>query len=129
MANYHFYCESTLRGYHAYKHTKLTLGQILICEPEPDNEHDEFAIIVKTKDEDIAGHLPMDISEIVFNFLTDGGDAEAEVIGSRFNAGLGKGLEVPLDLKFIGSKFYVRRLRRELINIYGRKMVTIVALD
>ena len=62
-------------------------------------------------------------------FLNEGREAEAEVIGSRFNAGLGKGLEVPLDIKFIGSRIYDKKLRKTLIEKYGKNTVTVVTLD
>ena len=39
---------------------------------------------------------------------------DAEVIGSRFNVGEGKGLEIPMDYKFYGSYLYLKKLRREL---------------
>ena len=94
----------------------MTLGQFLICEQEPENEYDLFAVVVKTKQKETVGHLPIEISKTVNKFLNEGGEVEAEVIGSRFNARLRKGLEVPLDIKFIGSKLYVEKLRKTLIE-------------
>ena len=129
MADYRLFCESILRGYHAYKNIKITLGQLLICQQEPENEYDQFAVVVKTKQEETVGHLPIEILKRVQKFLNEGGEVEAEVIGSRFNDGLGKGLEVPLDIKFIGWRLYIKKLRKTLIEKYGRNMVTVVALD
>ena len=39
---------------------------------------------------------------------------DAEIIGSMFSVGEGKGLEVPVDYKFYGSYLYLKKLRREL---------------
>lgn len=50
-------------------------------------------------------------------FLSDGGEAEAEVIGCHFNAGAGMGLEVPIDIKFCGTFPYLWNLRKELKSI------------
>ena len=83
---------------------------------------------MKTKREETVGHLPIEISKTVHKFLNEEGEVEAEVIGSRFNAGFRKGLEVPLDIKFIGSRLYVKKLRK-ILEKYGGNMVTVVALD
>ena len=103
MMAFHFYGETSLRGYHVYKDICLTLGEKLFCQEEPDNEYDEFAVVVQTSDE-----------ELVHTFISDGGEAEAEVIGCRFNAGTGMGLEVPIDIKFSGTFPYLRSLRSKL---------------
>ena len=109
-----FYAETSLRGYHVYKDVSLTLGEKLFCQEEPDNEYDEFAVVVQTYHEETVGHLPIQSSELVHTFICDGGEAEAEVIGCRFNAGNGMGLEVPIDIKFSGTFPYLRSLRSKL---------------
>lgn len=58
---FHFYAETSLRGYHAYKAIGLTLGDKLICQEEPDNEYDEFAVVVQTSNDETVGHLPIEI--------------------------------------------------------------------
>ena len=70
---YHFYAEINLCGYHAYINIPLTLGQELLCDIEPQNEHDRFAIMIQTKSEELVGHIPLEISETVYKFLSDGG--------------------------------------------------------
>ena len=114
MMAFHFYGETSLRGYHVYKDICLTLGEKLFCQEEPDNEYDEFAVVVQNSDEETVGHLPIQISKLVHTFISDGGEAEAEVIGCRFNAGTGMGLEVPIDIKFSGTFPYLRSLRSKL---------------
>ena len=99
-----------------HKDICLTLGEKLFCQEEPDNEYDEFAVVVQISDEETVGHLPIQVSKLVHTFVSDGGEAEAEaeVIGCRFNAGTGMGLEVPIDIKFSGTFPYLRSLRSKL---------------
>eukprot|EP00794_Sanderia_malayensis_P013637 gene13637-15063_t len=98
------YVETAMRGYHVYlsKH-KLTLGEILTTDVECDSEaiaKDKYAIkLMCEENEQIVGHIPK----------------YAEVIGKRFNAGQGMGVEVPIELKFSGCKQYVERLRDKLV--------------
>ena len=54
------------------------------------------------------------MSSILSRLLDDYGELEAECIGSRFKAGEGKGLEFPVDYRFIGNKGYLKKLRKEL---------------
>ena len=87
----HFYEEISLRGYHAYTNIPLTLGQKLLCDIEPENEHDPFAVMVQTENEELVGHIPIEISKVLYKFLTDGGEAVAEDIGKRYNKGTNMG--------------------------------------
>lgn len=41
---FHFFAESSVRGYHAYKQHDVFIGEILHCEREKDNPHDVNAI-------------------------------------------------------------------------------------
>ena len=50
---FRFYAEISLRGYHAYTNLPLTLGQKLLCDIEPENEHDPFAVMVQTENEEL----------------------------------------------------------------------------
>ena len=60
-------------------------------------------------------------SKIFCRFLDRGGVIEAEVIGSRYNLGQGKGLEVPIDYKFIANSMksirYLSTARKALTNL------------
>ena len=122
MTNYHFCAQTTLRGYHAYKNIVVTLGEILTCEAEPDNEFDKFAVVAKTDGENIVGYPPVEIAPKIHTVLKDGGEVEAEVIGCQFNKGARKGLEISTDIKCIGSYSYLKTLRKELAKILGKKM-------
>eukprot|EP00794_Sanderia_malayensis_P001567 gene1567-1728_t len=129
MAGYHFYAQTTLRGYHAYKDIVVTLGKIFVCEPEPSDVVDKFAVVVKVDGENIAGHLPIKIALTLHKFLIDSGQGEAEVTGCRFNEGADKGLEIATDITCIGPHLYVKSLRKKLMNIIGKKVVSSIAPD
>ena len=99
-----FYFESSLRGYHAYYRSVPTVvGDIYECKQEPDNKHDMYAVKIVTIAEETLGHVPIEFSKIFSIFLQMGGIIECEVIGSRYNLGKGKGLEVPVDYRFIAT--------------------------
>ena len=79
--------EISLCGYHAYTNIPLTLGQKLLCDIEPENEYDPFAVMVQTENEELVSHIPIEFSKVLYKFLTDGGEAVAEVIGKRYKKG------------------------------------------
>ena len=54
--------------------------------------------------EETLGHMPIEFSKIFSIFLQMGGIIECEVIGSMYNLGKGKGLEVPVDYRFIATR-------------------------
>ena len=49
----------------------------------------------------IVGHVPIELSKVLCNFLKEYGEIETKFIGSRYDAGAGKGLELPADYKLI----------------------------
>ena len=66
--------QSFVRGHHEYCATWTPVaGEELLLRRQPENEHDQFAVAV-LKDEEIAGHVPRDISRIVFFFLSHDGN-------------------------------------------------------
>ena len=46
-----------IRGYHVYKEVWEAVGEALVCEKEPKNASDRYAVAVK-KEGTIIGHLP-----------------------------------------------------------------------
>ena len=69
------FCESTMRGYHAYMNKrKVGIGEIMFCEIECDNKHDDNAVAVKTKDDEIVGHVPEELSSLFYKFLENHGE-------------------------------------------------------
>ena len=103
-----------MRGYHAYyKDVKVSIGEVMFCEVENDNEFDEYAVALKKEDE-LAGHVPIELSKVFTEFLQNYGEIEAECIGVRYNSGEGKGMELPIDYRFIENLAYLKKLRKEL---------------
>eukprot|EP00794_Sanderia_malayensis_P014571 gene14570-16074_t len=96
---FEMFVELSIRGYHAYKKEEVFVGEVMVCEPEEDNEHDKYAVSVQKANGKIVGHVPIEAY----------GEIEAECIGSRYNAGAGKGLELPVDYKLIGTYDYLVR--------------------
>lgn len=112
---YEFYVQASVRGYHAYfVDATVYIGEVMDCEMEPENDHDRYAVAVRNKDEKIVGHVPVELSKIFHKFLSQHGKIEAECIGSRFNAGQGKGLELPVDYRLVGNARYLRKLITKL---------------
>eukprot|EP00112_Aurelia_sp_Birch-Aquarium-sp1_P016954 Seg3886.3 transcript_id=Seg3886.3/GoldUCD/mRNA.D3Y31 product="hypothetical protein" protein_id=Seg3886.3/GoldUCD/D3Y31 len=114
--NFVFFLETVVRGYHAYLSTyKLTLGEILVITPDPDAVmHDKYVMKYTTKEEE--RHIPKHLSRHCFKCIEDGGELDAEVIGKRLNAGNGMGVEVPVELSFVGNKQYLERFRSKMIS-------------
>ena len=91
-----------VRGYHVYKEIwEAAVGEILVCEREPRNAADRYAVAVK-KDGMIIGHLPRKVSRVCSLFLRRGGIIHCKVTGRRrYSGDLPQGgLEVPCTLAF-----------------------------
>ena len=84
------------------------------CDMEPENHHDKYAVAVRNTEEKMVGHVPVELSKIFHKFLSNHGRIEAECIGSRFNAGHGKGLELPVDFRLVGNAHYLRKVVKSL---------------
>ena len=112
---YQVFIEASVRGYHAhFKDATVFIGGVLTCESEPDNAFDKYAVAIKNEAGHMVGHVPKELSKIFNKFLKDYGEIEAECIGNRYNAGQGKGLELPVDFRLLGNKEYLRRLVRKI---------------
>ena len=109
------FVESSVRGYHAYfKYSTVRVGDLMMCEIEEDNSHDKYAVAVKNESGLTVVHIPIEISKIMNKFTRDCGEVEVECIGHRYNAGQGKGLEIPVDYRLIGNLQYLQRVVRRL---------------
>ena len=111
---FEMFVESSIRGYHAYKKEEVFVGEVMVCEPEEDNAHDKYAVSVQKANGKIVGHVPIEVSKVFCQFLKAYGEIEAECIGSRYNAGAGKGLELPVDYKLIGTYGYLVRVKKQI---------------
>ena len=103
---------SNIRGYHVYKDVwEAAIGEVLVCEREPRNAEDRYAVAVK-KDGTIVGHLPRNLSRVCSLFIRRGGMIQCTVTGRRrYSADLPQGgLEIPCFLLFKGSTKEIQKL-------------------
>jgi len=109
-----FSWEMVIRGHHIYKAIWTpVINEILSLSQE---HEDPFAVSV-IKDGDIVGHVPREVSRIVWHFIEHDGIVDCQVSGRRKH---GKGLEVPCIYCFRG-KSMIRKLRTSLSQV-ARKM-------
>ena len=109
------FVESSVQGYHAYfKYSNVSVGELMMCEIEENNEHDKYAVAVKNESGQIVGHVPIEISKIMCKFIRDCGEVEVECIGHRYNVGQGKGLKIPVDYRLLGNQQYLQRVVTKL---------------
>ena len=102
-----------VRGYHVYHHIwAAAVGEELICEREPTNDKDRYAVAV-LKDGSIVGHLPKRISRVCSLFLLRGWSILCTVVGGRrYSSDLVQGgLEIPCTLRFIGKPKEINKLK------------------
>ena len=104
--------ESCVRGYHIYKDIWTSvIGEDLLCEREPFNSVDRYAVAV-LKDDIVVGHIPKNISRIRSMFLARGGAITCTPIGGRrYSAELPQGgLEIPCKFVFNGKQNEVEKV-------------------
>lgn len=108
---------SCVRGYHVYKEIwEAVIRERLVCERQPENQRDRYAVAIKKNDGTIIGHVPRKISKLCSLFLLRGGSIECIVSGRRrYSADLQLGgLEIPCKLVFKASSNEVQKLKRLL---------------
>jgi len=113
-------CEraSCVHGFHVYYTTwHVVNGEELMCEHEPSNGRDRYAVAV-IKDDEIIGHLPRKILRICSLFLLRGGSIKCRVNGSRrYSADLPQGgVEIPCTLLFEAQGNEIKKV----IKLLGR---------
>ena len=110
-----FVVSSCIRGYHVYRTVwTAVLGEEMLCEREPSNVVDRYAVAVKKHGSGvIVGHLPKKISRLCSMFILRGGDIIATVTGRRqYSSDLAQGgLEIPCKLKFCGKAKELLKLK------------------
>ena len=114
-------CErsSSVRGYHVYRTIwDAAIGEDLVCEREPSNEQDKYAVAIK-KDGVIIGHLPRKISHSCSLFLRRGSSISCRVAGPRrYSADLPQGgLEIPCVLRFEGDTKEIIKIKKFVKSI------------
>lgn len=81
---YEIFVESAVRGCHAYfKTSTVCVGELMTCEIEENNDHDKYAVAVKSESCKIVGHVPIELSKLICKFIRDFGEAGVECIGHR----------------------------------------------
>ena len=59
---------SKIKGYHAYR-SGMKFGDRLFCTVEPESKQNDNAIVVKSRNDDIVGHVPETLAKKLFNFM------------------------------------------------------------
>ena len=102
MANESRLCvKSVIRGYHVYKDEWTPdVGDGFDGRIDKDNRFDRYTVAVIVSD-NVVGHVPREISKIVYYFLKNGGEVKGVVTGKRQRSAVHmKGLEVPCIYEF-----------------------------
>ena len=107
---------SVIRGHHIHKHLWTPfVGERLDVEKEHGNKYCSYAVAVVNKESGgIIGRVPLELSQALWNFLTDGGVVLCEVTGKRRK---GKGLEVPCVYHLTGITSTVQRVQQALTEL------------
>ena len=111
--------QSIVRGHHIYKVVWTpVIGEELTVIPEENNDHDRHAIAVM-KDGEVVGHVPRELSKILYFFLRRSGSRVSCVITGRRKYGVG--LEVPCIYKINGQSKCIEKLKRLLTTVDSQK--------
>ena len=103
-----------IRGYHVcHEIWTAAVGEELVCEREPDNSHNRYAVAVKRMGI-IIGHLPRKLSKQCLLFLRQGGSIFCTVSGGRRYSydPLQSGLEIPCTLLFKHNPKEVLKIKK-----------------
>ena len=102
------------------------------CTIEPDNKHSDNAIVVKSGNDDIVGHVPETLAKKLFNFMKS---QQIEIMNSAVTGDprpapegkwvIGSGIEIPGKYKLYGLKS-VKKKKLELhLNDFQNSFVII----
>ena len=111
---------SMIKGDHAYR-SGVKVGDRLFCTIEPDDKHSDNAIVVKSGNDDIVGHVPETLAKKLFNFMKSQQIEimDSEVTGDPRPAPKGKwvidgGIEIPCKYRLYGPKSVKKEVRAAL---------------
>ena len=107
-----FRFSSAIRGFHVYRYNWTpVVGEKLGSAREYGNPNDKRAVAI-TKGNITVGHVPMEISKIVWYFLRKGGRMTCTVRGKHIRSRLAQGgLEVPCSMTFRGEEDLMDKLK------------------
>ena len=123
-----FSFSSAIRGYHVYKSTwQPFIGEHLELERENGNAHDRFAVAVikicpARRTQTIVGHIPREISSIIWHFLSHGGKCTVTEIKRRSPLVQG-GLEVPCCITLSGKKKLAYKAETVIKNASNNNLI------
>ena len=91
----------------------------LFCRRELSNECDKYATAIVAIDhikrEEVVGHVPFFLSKTLNKFLRlPGSYASCKVTGTRIKRGIGVGLEIPIEITFVGKEKATEWLKKAL---------------
>ena len=100
----------------------ITCQYSLFCRRELSNEYDEYAAAIVAIDhfkrEEVVGHVPLFLSKTLNKFLCLAGSyASCKVTGTRINKWIGVGLEIPIEITFVGKEMATEWLKKALHRI------------
>ena len=111
-------------GYHVYKKNWTpSMGDELQDFMEPTNKLDKYEVVVKGKDGDVIGHLPLrksgKFAKTVFYFLKSGKNNHCKITLTEkaTNAGDGLRMEVPSQLVFLAEKKFIIIFQEKLSKL------------
>ena len=106
-------------GYHEYMSVWMPhIGDdSLFCRRELSNEYDKYAAAIVAIDhfkrEKVVGHVPLFLSKTLNKFLRlPGSYASCKVTGTRTNREIGVGLDIPIEITFVGKKRRLNGFRK-----------------
>ena len=98
------------RGYHEYMSVWMLQidDTFLFCRRELSNINEEHAVSIVAIDHfkrEIVGHVSLFLSKTLNKLLClPGSCASCEVTGTRINRGIGVGMEIPIEISFLGKE-------------------------
>ena len=111
---------SRIKSDHAYR-SGVKVGDRLFCTIESDNKPRDNTIVIKSRNDNIVGHVPETLSKKLFNFMTS---QQIEIMDSKVTgdprpAPEGKwvnsdGIEMPCKYKLFGPKNVKKEVRAAL---------------
>ena len=89
---------------------------------ELSNEYEEYALAIVTIDhfkrEEVVGHVSLFLSKTLNKFLRlPGSYASCKITGARINRRIAVGLEIPIEITFIGKETATGWLKKTLHRI------------
>ena len=118
--------KSVVRGYHIYKDEwDPSIGGSFGSKIDENNRYDRFAVAVIVNDNTV-GHVPKEISKIVYYFIRNNGAVTGTVDGRTKRSSVqDKRLELSCTYHFSAGPRTIRKLRRLLHGI-NREIVSIM---